>query len=136
MAEIKYQDLTIDTDDVFEKTIRVEGGVPTDWTTNDGQKFDHVNVTVSEPYIKDKSFGRGTTNYRFGEAKDISKFLEHKPPFTVKAKMFTATDKNGKSVGIILDIDFSTVQEKELVDRQTKKSVPGATVSPMTPSKA
>ena len=95
-----------------------------------------VNVTVSEPYIKDKSFGRGTTNYRFGEAKDISKFLEHKPPFTVKAKMFTATDKNGKSVGIILDIDFSTVQEKELVDRQIKKSVPGATVSPMTPPKA
>ena len=128
MAEIKYQDLTIDTDDVFEKTIRVEGGVPTDWTTNDGQKFDHVNVTVSEPYIKDKSFGRGTTNYRFGEAKDISKFLEHKPPFTVKAKMFTATDKNGKSVGIILDIDFSTVEEKELVDR--KKSNP----APATPN--
>ena len=47
--------------------------------------------------------------------------------------MFTATDKNGKSVGIILDIDFSTVQEKELVDRQIKKFVPGATVPPVTP---
>ena len=33
----------------------------------------------------------------------------------------------------ILDIDFSTVQEKELVDRQTKKSVYGATVPPVTP---
>ena len=133
MAEIKYQDWTIDSDDVYEKTIRIDGGKKSDWTSPEGVKYDHVNVTVSEPYHNDGSFGCATSNYRYGEAKDIAKFLEHKTPITVKCKMFAATDNAGKSVGIILDIDFSTVQEKELVDRQIKKSVPGATVQPVTP---
>lgn len=122
MAEITYQDWTIDSDDVYEKTLQVWGGKKTDWTNDKGVVYDYVGVTVSEPYHKDGSFGRGTTNYRYGTSKDIAKFLEHKTPFTVKCKMFAATDNAGKSVGIILDIDFSTVQEKELVDR--KKPTP------------
>ena len=73
MAVIKYQDWTIDSDDVYEKTIRIDGGKKSDWTSPEGVKYDHVNVTVSEPYHKDGSFGRGTSNYRYGEAKDIAK---------------------------------------------------------------
>lgn len=132
MAEITYQDLTIDEIDVFEKMIQVTGGKKTDWTTPEGKKFDHVNVTVSEPYHKDGSFGRGASNYRYGTAADLERFLNFKTPFNVKCKMFTATDDKGNSIGIILDIDFNTVQEVELVPRQkvTPKSAPVASSAP------
>lgn len=122
MAEITYQDLVIDENDISVRKIRVEGGVPTDWTSNEGQKFDHVNVTVSEPYYKDKSFGRGTSNYRYGKASDIDRFKDFKTPFFVKASVLNGTDKNGKSVGIIIDIDFRTVEELEIVPRQKSKT--------------
>lgn len=132
MARIIYQDLTIEEEDVYEKTLQITGGKKSDWTSDKGVRYDHVNVTVSEPYHKDGSFGRGSSNYRYGKASDLDQFLDFNPPFTAKAKMFTATDNQGKSVGIILSIDFASVQEKELVNRQTKPkpatTAPSATV--------
>lgn len=133
MAEITYQDLVIDENDVYSKKILITGGTPTSWTDDNGRSYDYVNVTVSEPYYKEGAFGRGTSNYRYGTSADIVHFSAFKAPYYAESKMFMATDRNGKSVGIILDIDFSTVQEVEYTPRQKSKPMTPAQSAPNAP---
>lgn len=106
----------------------IHGVEPTDF-----ESYTYCNMLAQHRNVKQtssghKAGGNAQANYLYHVLDDLNKFHEHKYPYYINVMTVKTSDKKGKIVDMVVQVDFDSVEEIELVSR--KKAV----ATPTTPS--
>ncbi len=104
--------------EIVQRKLIIFGVNPTNWTSPEGVNYNRINCVSVESLQGDNSFGYGATNYHYGDSTEISKFSNFNFPLQISAKTKTVTDLKGKTKTEIVELDFNSVIEIDLVPRQ------------------
>lgn len=115
-------------DEFYQRKLFVKGVEKTNF-----DDYDWVNVLVDHRISKPDSAGVAQAIYRYGNSADIVKFTERELPYYIDTVMTTVSDKKGNQVQIILQADFASIKEMELVPRNTKQTPKPSTSSTTKP---
>lgn len=109
--------VTYEPEDIFSRRLLVNAVDPTDF-----EQYQHINILALHKLKSKDSGGLGQTIYKYSDLSDLKKFHEHEYPYYVDVAMTTVADKRGNMTPVVLYVDFSSVQELELVPRKNKSA--------------
>ncbi len=104
--------------EIVERKLIIFGVNPTNWTSPEGVNYNRINCVTVESLQGDNSFGYGFTSYNYGDSSEISKFSNLNFPIQITAKTRTVTNLDKKTKTEIVELDFSSVIEIDLVPKQ------------------
>ncbi len=113
---VTYSGVEYDLDDVYQRKLFVTCVEPTNW-----EDYQYCNVFALHGNKKEGAIGRLPKNY-LCDLEFLEQFQQFKPFFTISVVATTLTDKKGKDVERVLEVDFDSVVEYDLVIKGSEKS--------------
>ncbi len=115
---VTYNGVDYDLDDVYQRKLFVTCVEPTDF-----EEYRYCNIFALHGNKKEKAIGRLPKNY-LCDLEFLEKFQQFKPFFTISVTATTLTDKKGKDIERVLEVDFDSVVEYDLIIKGSEKSQP------------
>lgn len=114
---------TFEPHELSQTKLLVHGVQPTDYEeyTYVGILAQHRNVKSTQSGLK--AGGNAQAEYRYQELSHLQKFHQFRYPYLADVVTAKTTDKRGNIVDLVLYVDFTNIQEMQLVPSTAKNSV-------------